>query len=127
MFLHSSNNCLSSFFTSFGTTDDRTSDLLKLRFLPNLRMKNAAKQGTQSSYGPKYKEIGFIETLEAAKNHEHYQTKLENGNGRCVGRGVASGFWFNIGGESSATVNIGVSLPGLDNEKTRMIREASGR
>ena len=37
----------------------------------------------------------------------------------------ASAFADNV--RLSATVNIGVSLPGLDNEKTRMIREASGR
>ena len=68
-----------------------------------LRLQNAAKAGTQSSYGPKYKEIGFVETVEAAKNHPHYSAPL----GPNQGRGVASGFWFNIGGESCATVSIG--------------------
>ncbi len=66
------------------------------------RLKNAVKEGTQSCYGPVFQKIGFIETLEAVKNHDHYQTKL----GPNQGRGVASGFWFNIGGESTATVNV---------------------
>ena len=46
--------------------------------------------------------IGYIETLEAAKNSDHYKAPL----GKLQGRGVASGFWFNAGGESSAQVNI---------------------
>ncbi len=36
-----------------------------------LRIKNAAKQGTKSSYGPVYGPIGIGATLEAAKNHAH--------------------------------------------------------
>jgi CO/xanthine dehydrogenase Mo-binding subunit len=67
-----------------------------------LREKNAAKDGTKAAYGPTLKDIGYVETLEAAKNHPHYKTKL----GPNQGRGVASGFWFNIGGESSAAVHI---------------------
>jgi len=66
------------------------------------RLKNAVEEGTQSSYGPVFQKIGFVETLEAVKNHEHYKTKL----GPNQGRGMASGFWFNIGGESTATVNV---------------------
>src|SRR6202008_2333213 len=46
--------------------------------------------------------IGYIETLEAAKAHPHYAAPL----GKYQGRGVASGFWFHAGGESSAQVNI---------------------
>src|SRR5258708_560233 len=67
-----------------------------------LREKNAAKDGTKAAYGPTFKDIGYYDTLQAAKNHPHYQTKL----GPNQGRGVASGFWFNIGGESSASVHI---------------------
>ena len=65
-----------------------------------LRLKNAATDNTQSSYGPKFNRIGYVDTLEAVKNHPHYSAPL----GPNQGRGVASGFWFNIGGESSATV-----------------------
>ena len=67
-----------------------------------LREKNAAHEGVQATYGPKFKAIGFAETLAAAKDHPHYKTEL----GPNQGRGVASGFWFNIGGETSAAVNV---------------------
>ena len=67
-----------------------------------LREKNAAKQGTQAAYGPKFGPIGYVETLAATKNHPHYKAEL----GPKQGRGVATGFWFNIGGESSAEVHI---------------------
>src|SRR5579862_6894519 len=66
------------------------------------RAKNAAKSGTKAAYGPTFREIGYVETLEAARTHPHYQQPL----GENQGRGVASGFWFNIGGESSAAVHI---------------------
>ena len=68
-----------------------------------LREKNAAKEGTNAAYGPKFGPIGFADTLAAAKAHPHYSAPL----GPNQGRGVASGFWFNIGGESCATLNVG--------------------
>ena len=68
----------------------------------DLRLKNAAVDGTQAPYGPKFKQIGFVETLEAAKAHPHYSAPL----GPNQGRGVASGFWFNAGGQSSADVRL---------------------
>ena len=68
----------------------------------DLRLKNAAKEGTRAAYGPKFGPIGLIETLERARAHEHYNAPLKENQGR----GVASGFWFNIGGETSVTVNV---------------------
>ena len=68
-----------------------------------MRLKNAAKEGTQAAYGPKFGPIGLVETLNAVKNHPHYQVPL----GPNQGRGVASGFWFNIGGDTCATLNLG--------------------
>jgi CO/xanthine dehydrogenase Mo-binding subunit len=68
-----------------------------------LRLKNAAKQGTKAAYGPTFGPVGLVETLEEAKAHEHYRAPLKQGQGR----GVASGFWFNIGGETCATLNLG--------------------
>lgn len=68
-----------------------------------LRLKNAAKEGTKAAHGPTYPRIGYAETVEAALNSEHYKTPL---TGKFQGRGVASGYWFNAGGESSAQVNI---------------------
>ena len=67
-----------------------------------LRQKNAAKEGTKAAYGPTFRRIGYEETLQAALQHPHYQAPL----GPNQGRGVASGFWFNAGGESSAQVNV---------------------
>lgn len=68
----------------------------------DLRLKNAAKEGTKAVHGPTYPLMGYVESLEAAKAHDHYKAPL----GPNQGRGVASGFWFNAGGESSAQVNI---------------------
>ena len=67
-----------------------------------LRRKNAAGIGTPMIYGPKLAHGGYIETLEAVMNHPAYKMPL----GPNQGRGVASGYWFNGGGESSATVQI---------------------
>jgi CO/xanthine dehydrogenase Mo-binding subunit len=67
-----------------------------------LRQKNAAKEGTKAAYGATFRRIGYQETLQAALSHPHYKTPL----GPNQGRGVASGYWFNAGGESSATVNV---------------------
>jgi CO/xanthine dehydrogenase Mo-binding subunit len=67
-----------------------------------MREKNAARQGTKAAYGPTFGPIGFADTLEAAKAHPHYSAPL----GKNQGRGVASGFWFNIGGDSTASVHI---------------------
>ena len=66
------------------------------------RLKNAAREGTRAAYGPTYRRIGFEETLQAAEAHPHYAAAKS----RRQGRGVACGFWFNVGGESSAHVNV---------------------
>src|SRR6202167_4065885 len=67
------------------------------------RILNAAHEGTPQTAGPPYKRIGMIETVEAIKNSPHYKSKLE---GKNRGRGVATGFWFNIGFQSSARLKI---------------------
>ncbi len=69
----------------------------------DFRIKNGAKEGTRRADGPVYPRIGMIETVEAAKEHDHYKTPLEGSN---RGRGVASGFWFNIGLKSSCTASV---------------------
>jgi len=68
----------------------------------DIRLKNAVTEGCQATYGPKFPKIGFVETLEAIKNHPNYRIPL----GPNQGRGVASGFWFNAGLNSSATVHV---------------------
>jgi CO/xanthine dehydrogenase Mo-binding subunit len=69
----------------------------------DFRLRNAAHEGTPQPAGPPFKKIGFIETVAALKNSDHYKSKVE---GKFHGRGVAAGFWFNGGLQSSATVNI---------------------
>jgi len=68
----------------------------------DIRLKNAAKEGTVSSYGPTFGPVGLVETLQAAKAHKNYKVKL----GPNQGRGVASGFWFNFGGQTCTTLNL---------------------
>ncbi len=68
------------------------------------RIKNAAKEGTKSSYGPVYGPIGIGPTLEAAQKHPHMKAPL----GKNQGRGMACGFWFNFGGQTCTDLNIGV-------------------
>src|SRR5437867_1802841 len=67
------------------------------------RLKNAAREGTRRADGPKYRRIGCVEVLEAMKNHPHYRAPLEGPN---RGRGVAVGFWFNVGLESSCSISV---------------------
>ncbi|MCZ2146510.1 MAG: xanthine dehydrogenase family protein molybdopterin-binding subunit, partial [Bryobacterales bacterium] len=67
------------------------------------RLKNAAREGTRRADGPKYRRIGCVEVLEAMKSHPHYTAPLEGPN---RGRGVAIGFWFNVGLPSSVTITV---------------------
>jgi CO/xanthine dehydrogenase Mo-binding subunit len=67
-----------------------------------LRLKNAAKKGTQMLSGGKLVHDGYADTIKALIDHPGYRVPL----GPNQGRGVASGYWFNGGGESSATVHV---------------------
>jgi CO/xanthine dehydrogenase Mo-binding subunit len=67
-----------------------------------LREKNAAKNGTKTHYGVTHNNIGFEQVLAAVKTHPHWKSPVPAGQAR----GLACGFWFNIGGESSATVHV---------------------
>jgi len=88
------------------------------------RLKNAVKEGTKSAFGPRYKAIGLIETLEAARDHPHYSAPLAEN----TGRGVASGYWMNWGGETSVslaigedgTVQVGVGTPDIGGSRASM-------
>src|SRR6195256_6427802 len=70
----------------------------------DLRLKNAATEGYKTIYGDVFGPIGFVQTLEAAKKCEHYNSPVAPGQGR----GVAAGFWFNKGGETTGTLNIAI-------------------
>ncbi len=90
--------------SAFGVESAIDELALKLGMDPiALRMKNAVRDGVKAAYGPTFRYIGYVETLEAIQNHPHYRAPL----GPNQGRGVAVGFWFNVGGESTAAVNIG--------------------
>ena len=67
------------------------------------RLLNASREGTRRVDGPKFPRIGCVETLQAAKDHDHYTAPLEGPN---RGRGVAIGFWFNASGQASAHASV---------------------
>ena len=67
------------------------------------RLLNGAKEGTRRVTGVTFRRVGFIETLQAAKEHPHYQSKL---NGPNRGRGVATAVCANISGPAAAVVNL---------------------
>ncbi|MYA85314.1 MAG: xanthine dehydrogenase family protein molybdopterin-binding subunit [Acidimicrobiaceae bacterium] len=68
----------------------------------DLRLKNAVAEGDPSTMGFPFARIGFVECLEAVRDHPHFSAPL----GPNQGRGLAAGYWFNIGESSSATVNL---------------------
>ncbi len=68
-----------------------------------LRLMNSAKEGTRRADGPKYRRVGCVEVIEAMQRHPHYTAALAGPN---CGRGVAIGFWFNVGLPSSCTISV---------------------
>ena len=68
----------------------------------DVRLMNAAREGTRSAYGPTYPAIGLEATLKAAKAHPHWSAPLAENQGR----GVACGFWFNFGGDTCVSLMI---------------------
>jgi CO/xanthine dehydrogenase Mo-binding subunit len=81
---------------------DEMAEKLKIDPL-KLRLMNASKEGSRGPMGMPFKAIGHEACLEAALNSPHYNTPLEGPN---RGRGVASGFWFNVGLRSSVNVSV---------------------
>ena len=69
----------------------------------DFRLKNAAKEGTRRVDGAVFGPVGNIQVLEAIKSSPHYKSEL---TGENVGRGIAIGFWFNVGFESSAYASV---------------------
>jgi CO/xanthine dehydrogenase Mo-binding subunit len=69
------------------------------------RILNGVRSGDRRSDNLPLPEIGFHETLEAARKHPHYTTPLEGAN---RGRGIACSYWGNHGGKSSATASVNV-------------------
>ena len=77
-------------------------DPLKFRYI------NGVQEGDRRADGPTYARIGYLETVQAAMMHNHYNSPLPAPRAPHlkVGRGVGSGFWFNWGGKSSATASV---------------------
>ena len=67
------------------------------------RLLNGAKEGDRKTDGVKLPKIGYLETVQAAKGHQHYSTPLE---GPYRGRGVASGYWGNAAFAASCTISV---------------------
>ena len=67
------------------------------------RLINGSEEGTRRVDGPIFPKVGNIECLEAAKDTDHYKSDLTGPN---QGRGLASGFWFNIGLQSSCSISV---------------------
>ena len=67
------------------------------------RLNNGSKEGDRRVDGTVFARIGYLETLQAAKDCPHYQSPLPGSNS---GRGIATGFWFNYGGKSSASASV---------------------
>ena len=81
---------------------DELAEKLKIDPL-KFRLMNTSREGTRGPGGMPFRRIGQEECVEAALNSAHYNTPLEGSN---RGRGVASGFWFNVGLRSSVNVSV---------------------
>ncbi len=68
-----------------------------------LRLRNAAEEGTRRADGTLNPVIGAVEVMEAVKAHPHYNASL---TGKNQGRGLAVGFWRNNSGPSCAVANV---------------------
>ena len=67
------------------------------------RLLNAAREGTRRIEGPVARRIGYVQCLEAARDHDHYRAPIEGEN---RGRGVAAGYWMNRGFQSSCVITV---------------------
>ncbi|MGK2964560.1 MAG: xanthine dehydrogenase family protein molybdopterin-binding subunit [Tepidiformaceae bacterium] len=68
-----------------------------------VRLKNAAVEGTRRVSGQLMPSLGFVEVLEAARASSHWDSPLEGPN---RGRGIAAGFWGNAPGQASMTATV---------------------
>ena len=67
------------------------------------RTKNASKEGSRRIPGPVLQKVGYLDTLAAAMDTDHYKSPIEGPN---RGRGIAAGFWFNGTGPACATASV---------------------
>jgi CO/xanthine dehydrogenase Mo-binding subunit len=67
------------------------------------RLQNSSHEGTRMVNGAAFPVIGAQETVRAALESPHYKSPIEGPN---RGRGVAGGFWFNAGLQSSVVAAV---------------------
>ena len=84
----------------------------------DFRSANAAEEGDLRANGTRFHRVGSHEVIAAARASAHWNSAVEAPHGKRRGRGVASGFWPNGGGMSTA-----VAL--LNSDGTVMLREGS--
>ena len=76
----------------------------KVGMIPlDFRALNSAREGTRRADGTSFGVIGSTEVINAMKAHPHYKSRLEGPN---RGRGVAIGFWMNIGWRSACSISV---------------------
>jgi CO/xanthine dehydrogenase Mo-binding subunit len=68
------------------------------------RIHNAAREGDPRPMGStKWGQIGNAAVMDAMLNSPHWKSELQGEN---VGRGIAIGFWGNVGNESSSSASV---------------------
>ncbi len=72
----------------------------------DFRMLNASKEGDLRSDGTRFPKVGNIETITAARATEHWQSPHPSNGSGSRGRGIASGYWMNGVGVSSAVARL---------------------
>ncbi len=71
------------------------------------RMDNSSREGTRRGDGVLFGKVGMDEVLEATKASAHWNSPLGDAPaGKKRGRGIASGYWFNIGLKSAANLAV---------------------
>lgn len=94
----------------------------------DLRLKNTAREGSRRISGAPLPKVGFAEVLQAAQDHDHYRSHLA---GPWRGRGIASGYWGNGSGPSSAiavlnpdgTVHLAEGSPDIGGSRTAVAQQ----
>src|SRR5262249_56743526 len=87
------------------------------------RLTNAGRKGTKTLSGATLNHDGYADTLESLLRHPDYKAPL----GKNQGRGVASGYWFNGGGESSAPVHVNQDGTGVRATRSPALRGRRAR
>ena len=81
----------------------------KLKIDPvDLRLQNAADEGSRKADGTIYPAIGMIQTANSVLEHQHYSEPLPKPSSKSfkVGRGIAFGYSGNINGAATVIANV---------------------